>query len=205
MARPKNGSDHLPLTEAQAEELDRRLAEYLEEFERQALRLGAHVHWATDAAEHNARREIGAELLADRAAKLAQVAVGAARGDGDELAMPRLDFGQHQQHQKEDQDQAGQCAGRDTERAARGGDHRAAAVTRHLGPGVPFHSERCEPAIERGSDVSDQRIDLANGHAEIDLERTTIRSPIDGVVIERNVFVNSVALQNRGYAYMPIF
>jgi intracellular sulfur oxidation DsrE/DsrF family protein len=27
---------------------------------------------------------------------------------------------------------------------------------------------------------------------------------IDCVVIERNVFVNSVALQNRGYAYMPI-
>ena len=27
---------------------------------------------------------------------------------------------------------------------------------------------------------------------------------IDCVIIERNVFVNSVALQNRGYAYMPI-
>lgn len=27
---------------------------------------------------------------------------------------------------------------------------------------------------------------------------------IDCVVIERNVFVNSVALQNRGYAYMPV-
>lgn len=27
---------------------------------------------------------------------------------------------------------------------------------------------------------------------------------VDCVVIERNVFVNSVALQNRGYAYMPI-
>lgn len=27
---------------------------------------------------------------------------------------------------------------------------------------------------------------------------------IDCVAIERNVFVNSVALQNRGYAYMPI-
>ena len=27
---------------------------------------------------------------------------------------------------------------------------------------------------------------------------------LDCVVIERNVFVNSVALQNRGYAYMPI-
>jgi intracellular sulfur oxidation DsrE/DsrF family protein len=27
---------------------------------------------------------------------------------------------------------------------------------------------------------------------------------IDGVVIERNVFVNAVALQNRGYAYVPI-
>jgi hypothetical protein len=24
-------------------------------------------------------------------------------------------------------------------------------------------------------------------------------------VIERNVFVNSVALQNKGYAYMPVF
>lgn len=30
-----------------------RLAEYLEEFEQQAQRLGAHVHWATDAKEHN--------------------------------------------------------------------------------------------------------------------------------------------------------
>jgi L-lactate dehydrogenase complex protein LldF len=31
-----------------------RLADYLEEFERNALRLGARVHWARDAAEHNA-------------------------------------------------------------------------------------------------------------------------------------------------------
>ena len=31
-----------------------RLAEYLEIFEQNALRLGAHVHWAADAAEHNA-------------------------------------------------------------------------------------------------------------------------------------------------------
>jgi L-lactate dehydrogenase complex protein LldF len=31
-----------------------RLAEYLEAFEQNALRLGAHVHWAADAAEHNA-------------------------------------------------------------------------------------------------------------------------------------------------------
>ncbi|HVW39222.1 MAG TPA: LUD domain-containing protein, partial [Pirellulales bacterium] len=30
-----------------------RLAEYLEEFERNAVRLGAQVHWARDAAEHN--------------------------------------------------------------------------------------------------------------------------------------------------------
>jgi L-lactate dehydrogenase complex protein LldF len=30
-----------------------RLAEYLEQFERQATALGAHVHWARDAAEHN--------------------------------------------------------------------------------------------------------------------------------------------------------
>src|SRR5262249_20469350 len=30
-----------------------RLAEYLEEFERNALALGAHVHWARDADEHN--------------------------------------------------------------------------------------------------------------------------------------------------------
>jgi intracellular sulfur oxidation DsrE/DsrF family protein len=28
---------------------------------------------------------------------------------------------------------------------------------------------------------------------------------LDCVAIEHNVFVNSVALQNRGYAYMPIF
>ncbi|MGE0757258.1 MAG: lactate utilization protein B [Pirellulaceae bacterium] len=31
-----------------------RLADYLEQFERQAIRLGAHVHWARDATEHNA-------------------------------------------------------------------------------------------------------------------------------------------------------
>ena len=31
-----------------------RLPEYLEEFERKAVALGAHVHWAADAAEHNA-------------------------------------------------------------------------------------------------------------------------------------------------------
>ncbi len=28
---------------------------------------------------------------------------------------------------------------------------------------------------------------------------------IECVVVERNVFVNSVALRNKGYAYMPIF
>jgi L-lactate dehydrogenase complex protein LldF len=40
-----------------------RLADYLEEFERNAVALGAHVHWARDAAEHNA---IVHGLLRDR-------------------------------------------------------------------------------------------------------------------------------------------
>jgi len=40
-----------------------RLADYLEEFERNATSLGAHVHWARDAAEHNA---IVHKLLNDR-------------------------------------------------------------------------------------------------------------------------------------------
>ena len=40
-----------------------RLADYLEEFERHATALGAHVHWARDAAEHNA---IVHKLLNDR-------------------------------------------------------------------------------------------------------------------------------------------
>jgi len=40
-----------------------RLPEYLEEFERKAVALGAHVHWAADAAEHNA---IVLGLLRDR-------------------------------------------------------------------------------------------------------------------------------------------
>jgi L-lactate dehydrogenase complex protein LldF len=40
-----------------------RLADYLEEFERSAAALGAQVHWARDAAEHNA---IVHRLLADR-------------------------------------------------------------------------------------------------------------------------------------------
>ena len=40
-----------------------RLAEYLEQFERKALALGAQVHWARDAAEHN---EIVLGLLRDR-------------------------------------------------------------------------------------------------------------------------------------------
>lgn len=43
-----------------------RLADYLEEFERQAARLGAVVHWAADATEHNA---IVHQLLADRGVK----------------------------------------------------------------------------------------------------------------------------------------
>jgi intracellular sulfur oxidation DsrE/DsrF family protein len=40
----------------------------------------------------------------------------------------------------------------------------------------------------------------------IAMDRSAIapHNVIDCVVIERNVFVNSVALQNRGYAYMPI-
>src|SRR5436189_5310281 len=40
-----------------------RLADHLEEFERNARALGAHVHWARDAAEHNA---IVHGLLAER-------------------------------------------------------------------------------------------------------------------------------------------
>ncbi len=43
-----------------------RLADYLEEFDRQATRLGAVVHWAADAAEHN---EIVHQLLAERGVK----------------------------------------------------------------------------------------------------------------------------------------
>jgi len=40
----------------------------------------------------------------------------------------------------------------------------------------------------------------------IALERSAIaeQNVIGCAVVERNVFVNSVALQNRGYAYMPI-
>ena len=39
------------------------------------------------------------------------------------------------------------------------------------------------------------------------MERSAIAADnlIECVVIERNVCVNSVALQNKGYAYMPIF
>jgi L-lactate dehydrogenase complex protein LldF len=40
-----------------------RLADYLEEFERNATALGAHVHWARDAVEHNA---IVHQILTDR-------------------------------------------------------------------------------------------------------------------------------------------
>src|SRR6202000_2054915 len=40
-----------------------RLADSLEDFERNATALGAHVHWARDAAEHNA---IVHRLLAER-------------------------------------------------------------------------------------------------------------------------------------------
>jgi len=42
------------------------LADYLEEFEAQATRNGAHVHWARDASEHN---QIVYDILAARAAK----------------------------------------------------------------------------------------------------------------------------------------
>ena len=40
----------------------------------------------------------------------------------------------------------------------------------------------------------------------IAMERSAIAEDnlIPGATIERNVFVSSVALQNRGYAYMPI-
>jgi L-lactate dehydrogenase complex protein LldF len=43
-----------------------RLAEYLEEFERNATKLGAKVHWARDAAEHN---EIVLKILQEHGAK----------------------------------------------------------------------------------------------------------------------------------------
>ena len=41
----------------------------------------------------------------------------------------------------------------------------------------------------------------------IAMERSGITAGnlVDSVEVERNVFVTSVALQNRGYAYMPIF
>ena len=41
----------------------------------------------------------------------------------------------------------------------------------------------------------------------IAMERSGVATAnlVDSVEIERNVFVTSVALQNRGYAYMPIF
>jgi len=38
----------------------------------------------------------------------------------------------------------------------------------------------------------------------MDRSAIALDNVIDCVVIERNVFVNAVALQNRGYAYMPI-
>jgi intracellular sulfur oxidation DsrE/DsrF family protein len=40
----------------------------------------------------------------------------------------------------------------------------------------------------------------------IAMDRTAITADnvIDCAIIERNVFVNSVALQNKGYAYMPV-
>lgn len=38
----------------------------------------------------------------------------------------------------------------------------------------------------------------------MDRSAITPENLLDCVTIERNVFVNSVALQNRGYAYMPI-
>src|SRR5580658_217317 len=43
-----------------------RLADYLEQFERNATRLGATVHWARDAAEHN---QIVLNLLQQRGVK----------------------------------------------------------------------------------------------------------------------------------------
>lgn len=54
-----------------------------------------------------------------------------------------------------------------------------------------------------------QRFAALGGRIEvcgIAMERCAIAAEnlIDCVTIERNVFVNSVALQNRGYAYMPI-
>src|SRR4051794_13397502 len=43
-----------------------RLADYLEQFEREATKLGAVVHWAKNAAEHN---EIVLQLLKDHGVK----------------------------------------------------------------------------------------------------------------------------------------
>ena len=54
-----------------------------------------------------------------------------------------------------------------------------------------------------------QRFSEVGGRIEvcrIALERSAIApdNVIECAAVERNVFVNSVALQNRGYAYMPI-
>jgi intracellular sulfur oxidation DsrE/DsrF family protein len=54
-----------------------------------------------------------------------------------------------------------------------------------------------------------QRFTEVGGRIEvcrIAMDRSAIaeENVIDCAKIERNLFVNSVALQNRGYAYMPI-
>jgi len=66
-------SEHLPeweelrtLASAIKEHTLTHLADYLEEFERNAIANGAHVHWAMDAAEHN---QIVLDIMRSRGAR----------------------------------------------------------------------------------------------------------------------------------------
>ena len=52
--------------------------------------------------------------------------------------------------------------------------------------------------------MSSMAMNASLGQGESKFRAIAPENLLDCVVIERNVLANSVALQNRGYAYMPI-
>jgi intracellular sulfur oxidation DsrE/DsrF family protein len=68
---------------------------------------------------------------------------------------------------------------------------------------------RFEPQDLSGAHAVLQRLVGLGGRVEvcrIAMDRSAIapENILDGIAIEHNVFVNAIALQNRGYAYLPI-
>ena len=78
-----------------------------------------HVEHRGDASQQETRGEIGAEFRADRSRNLPPAVFASLSRQFHGLAVPVFGFGQHQQHQEQDEDNAACRAGGDAQRGQR--------------------------------------------------------------------------------------